>query len=687
MFHKSRQNPRILILTILAISLALFVVACGGDEAPAPTPAPTSTQGPPTETPTPAPPTATPTPEPTSTPTVGERIEQGIAYYEQGELDKAIVEYKEAIALEPDNPDAHRNLGTVYVDQGKWEEAVAAYEQAISLNPDFGEAYGDMVAAYINLDKLSEAIDAGEKAIELAPDYATAHNNLGTAYKKQDRLDEAVAEYQEAIRLDPDDALPHYNWGNIHYKQGQVDQAIAKWQEATRLDPNYPNTHKNLGIGYLEREQTAEALAEFEIYLQLAPDASDKAAVEEEIARLNAQLSPSSEEGQDPQSGKDMLITEDEANAFYVGTWKFDADSRNEGDTPSDCRDFLDDSGEEIWYRSFMNCIFDPKPGISLEDIPAANILESAHSDELELLFYGFQPDSDHVAYDMYTLQDERVYFASVTHRNPMLGAGNAPQRSDIDDFLFNVLTTNLSKTGAPAAAGAGVKIYSNKYTGLTLEYPADWVLKEGDSDEAAIVALGTDKDFAAATGPEVYAARPGATIQIAIRDLGQFSATNTSAPLSTSLADLQTEVLKDDYPPLTPIGKITPISFPADLGRGIEGIDGIYKPDLDEGPPLKFRVTTIVQGGRVMVMVGIWAEEYEAQAMPGIKTVFSSANPQLTAAEIFMNVIFLAAQKEDYSFLSELCHPDVDNDGDTQAICDIATATPSSQAEFANYF
>ncbi len=189
---------------------------------------------------------------------------------------------------------------------------------------------------------------------------------------------------------------------------------------------------------------------------------------------------------------------------------------------------------------------------------------------------------------------------------------------------------------------------------------------------------LGTDKDFAA-TGPEVYATGPGATIQIAIRDLRQFSATN--------LADLQTEVLKDDYPPLTPIGKITPISFPADLGRGIEGIDGIYKPDLDEGPPLKFRVTTIVQGGRVMVMVGIWAEEYEAQAMPGIKTVFSSANPQLTAAEIFMNVIFLAAQKEDYSFLSELCHPDVDNDGDTQAICDIATATPSSQAEFANYF
>jgi len=679
MFHKSKQNSRIWILTILAINLTLFAVACGGDEAPPPTSAPTPTSGPPTATPTPAPPTATPTPEPTSTPTAGERVKQGIAYYEQGELDKAIVEYEEAIALEPDNPDAHRNLGTVYVDQGKWEEAAAAYEQAISLNPDFGEAYGDMIAAYVSLDKLSEAIDAGEKAIELAPDYATGHNNLGVAYRRQDQLDKAVAEFQEAIRLDSDYAMPHYNWGLIYYTQGQVDQAFVEWKEAVRLDPNYPNTHKNLGIVYLDLEQAAEALVEFEIYLQLAPDASDKAAVEEEIAKLNAQLSPSSEGGQVAQSGQDLLISEDEANAFYVGTWKFDADTKNEGEFPSDCRDFLDDSGEEIWYRSFTNCVFDPKPGVSLDDITPGHILESTHSGELDLLFYGFQPDSDHVAYDMYIVQDERVYFASIVHRNPMLGAGNAPKQSDIDDFLFNVLTTNLSKTGAPAAVGAasGTKTYHNKYIGLTMEYPADWVLIDEVSAEKAVILLGSDKDFAAANSPEVFA-NPGVTIQIGIKDLREFSATN--------LVNLQEEILQDDYPPLTPINDPAPISVPGELGNAVEGIEGGYIAKLD-GQTLRFGVTTMVQSGRAIVMVAIWGEDYEAQALPVIQEVFSSIDLKVTAAELFMNVIFLAAQKEDYSFLSELCHPDVDNDGDTQAICDIATATPSSQAEFAEYF
>ena len=105
----------------------------------------------PQATPTPASPTATPSPKPptaTPTPSAGDRVKQGVAYYEQGELDKALVEYKEAIKLDPDNPDAHRNLGTVYMEQGKWEEAAAAYEQAIELAPDFGEAYGDIAGAY-----------------------------------------------------------------------------------------------------------------------------------------------------------------------------------------------------------------------------------------------------------------------------------------------------------------------------------------------------------------------------------------------------------------------------------------------------------------------------------------------------------------------------------------------------------
>ncbi len=469
-----------------------------------------------------------PTPKPSPTPSASDHVDQGMAYYEQGELDKAIAEFQAALELEPDASDAYRNLGTAYGKQGEWEKALAAYEQAVDIDPNFGKAYGDMVGAYASLGKLEEAIAAGEKAVEMVPDYATAHNNLGVAYRQQDRIDEAIAEFQKAMQLDPDDAMPHFNMGVIYYKQDQFDQAIDEWLEAKKLDQNYAMTHKNLGIVYLDLDQPADALTELELYLQLAPDASDKEQVEKVIAKLNAELAPPAEDTADQQQ------------------------------------------------------------------------------------------------------------------------------------------------------SGKNIKTYNNKYMGLTLEYPASWTLKEGVSDEAAIVVLGTDKNFAAATGPEVYV-NPGASIQIALRDLGQFSADN--------LPDLQAEILKDDYPPLTPIGKISPVSISGKLGNSITGIEGLYTPDLDKGPPIKFAVTTLVQSGRVLVIVGIWNEEYEDQVISDIKQVFSSIDLQLTPPELFMNAIFLSAQQEDYSILSKLCHPDVDNDSDTQAICDMETTDPAVQVEFANYF
>ena len=677
MFHKPRHTPRIWLLAILAISLTFLAVACGGgDESPPPTTTPPPTAGPPT---------ATPTPKPTSTPTVGERIKQGIAYYEQGELDKAILEYNAAITLEPDAPDAHRNLGTVYIDQGKWEEAAAAYEEAIRLDPEFGEAYGDMVAAYIRLDKLPQAIKAGEKAMELAPDYATGHNNLGVAYNIQNQTDKAVAEWEEAIRLDADYAMPHFNLGNTYYNQDQLDRAFAEWQEAIRLDPNYANAHRNLGVGYRDQDQAAEALAEFETYLKLAPDASDRAVIEKEIANLKAKLSQPTEEAtaQGPQSGKDMLITEEEANAFYAGTWKFDSDEEYSDTDPGVCRDFVDDSAENLWYVSFYNCVFDPDPNRTLADVeesyPSAAPLDSSHSKDLDLLFYGYRPDSDHVTYDMLTVQDGRLYMASITHRNPMLGADNVPQQSDIDDFLFNVLAANLSKSGAAANAEttSGVKTYNNKYIGLALKYPAGWALLDEVNADKAVILLGPDEDFAVVSSLEVFK-NPGASIQISMKDLRDLSTDN--------LVDMQAELLKDDYPPLTPINDPAPISIPGELGNAIEGIEGGYKAELN-GQTLRFGVTVLKQSGRAILMVAIWGEDYEEQTLPLTQKILSSVEWKLTAPELFMNAIFMAAQKEDYSFLNTLCHPDVDNDGDTQAICDMAEATPAEQAEFVKYF
>jgi len=296
-----------IVIGALHVARGLGMFYGGGGEPRIPTPIvrrPT-----PITLPTPTP-MASPTPIATPTPSASDHMDLGIEYYKQGQLDKAIAEFQAAIELEPDNPEAHRNLGTAYVEQGKDEEAAAAYEKAIELDPDFGEAYGDLVGPYIRLERLAEAIATGEKAIELDPDYATAHNNLGVAYKEQGRLDEAIAEYQEAIRLDPDDVMARNNLGLAYVNQGKLDEAITEWEAATQSDPNYAIAHKNLGVAYYEQGRAEEAIVEFETYLQLRPDAPDRATVEQDIAKLKGSAAGQAAEYRHPVGGYSVLYPE-----------------------------------------------------------------------------------------------------------------------------------------------------------------------------------------------------------------------------------------------------------------------------------------------------------------------------------------------------------------------------------------
>ncbi len=242
----------------IVVIIAALLAGCGGGGGEEEPPAPTS-----------VPPTSAPAATPTLS--AGDHVARGMEYYAQGELAQAIAELEKAIELDPNNAEAHRNLGTAYGEQGKWEQAAAAYEKAIELAPDFGEAYGDMAGAYFYVGKLAEATAAGEKGIELAPDYATAYNNLGIVYASQGQLDASLGLFEKAIELTPNDASAHYNLGFAYENLERLDDAIAEYQKAARVDPNYVDAYENMGAVYARQGRFEEAIVQFETFLELAP--------------------------------------------------------------------------------------------------------------------------------------------------------------------------------------------------------------------------------------------------------------------------------------------------------------------------------------------------------------------------------------------------------------------------------
>jgi protein O-GlcNAc transferase len=163
----------------------------------------------------------------------------GKALFGRGQLDLAAKCYREAIRLEPANPETHFHLGNALFVQGKIDEAGDAYREAIRLKPDYAEAHLNLANVLRPRGKLDEAIAAYRQAIRLVPGYAKAHSNLGVTLQEQGRLTEAVAEGRHAISLQPDLADAHSNLAVALWHQGKLDEAAAAFRRAIAIQPDH----------------------------------------------------------------------------------------------------------------------------------------------------------------------------------------------------------------------------------------------------------------------------------------------------------------------------------------------------------------------------------------------------------------------------------------------------------------
>jgi tetratricopeptide (TPR) repeat protein len=155
---------------------------------------------------------------------------------QQGRLDEAIAQCREALQLYPNNEDARSSLGNALLQQGRLDEAIAQYREALRINPRFEFGHNNLGKALCLQGRVVEGIAQYREAIEINPRVGLFHYNLGNALLQQGRLPEAIAEYRQAVRINPD-AEDQTNLGNALFQQGSAGEALFHVQEALDLDP------------------------------------------------------------------------------------------------------------------------------------------------------------------------------------------------------------------------------------------------------------------------------------------------------------------------------------------------------------------------------------------------------------------------------------------------------------------
>ncbi len=93
---------------------------------------------------------------------------QGNAYVEKGEYDKAIAEYTEAIRLDPTDVKTYYNRGLTYRNKGDHDQAIADFTETIRLHPQNPVFYSFRANVYRALGDDAKAAKDEGKARELS---------------------------------------------------------------------------------------------------------------------------------------------------------------------------------------------------------------------------------------------------------------------------------------------------------------------------------------------------------------------------------------------------------------------------------------------------------------------------------------------------------------------------------------
>ena len=153
---------------------------------------------------------------------------QGYSRQERGELDSAIEDYEEALALDPAQPLACNNLGNAYRSAGRMEQALAAYRDAIELEPGLAEAHLNLGIALQQRGEHAAAAERYRDAIRLRSGLANASLNLGVLLERTGDAGGAAQCYRDAIAASPECAEAHFNLGLQLLLGGNFE---AGWEE------------------------------------------------------------------------------------------------------------------------------------------------------------------------------------------------------------------------------------------------------------------------------------------------------------------------------------------------------------------------------------------------------------------------------------------------------------------------
>jgi Tfp pilus assembly protein PilF/mono/diheme cytochrome c family protein len=165
---------------------------------------------------------------------------------EPGQL-RALEEAFMARQLEkyPDDFQAHLWLGALKLSRMDPNGAVGVLREAVSLQPNQPEGHSWLGVALEAIGLFRDAIEQFRLALKIQPDYIPARYNLAKALARTGQFDEAVQDFKQAEAAFPQDAQVHNDFGELYLRMGKPAEALEQFDQALAANPSHSTALKN----------------------------------------------------------------------------------------------------------------------------------------------------------------------------------------------------------------------------------------------------------------------------------------------------------------------------------------------------------------------------------------------------------------------------------------------------------
>ena len=193
------------------------------------------------------------------------------------DTEKALVAYREAVDLDPDNADGWNRLGQLLHRRGDLDNAEKALRRVLALGNRVDDqellsiATGNLGILYYTRGDLDRAEAMYEKSLEIEEalgrkeGMANQYGNLGLLYKTRGDLDRAEEMYKKGLEIDEalgrkEGMAAHYgNLGSLYKTRGDLDHAEEMYEKSLEIDEalgrkeGMASNYGDLGSLYLTR--------------------------------------------------------------------------------------------------------------------------------------------------------------------------------------------------------------------------------------------------------------------------------------------------------------------------------------------------------------------------------------------------------------------------------------------------